>query len=352
MGFRLQRRIKIAPGLNLNISKRGLGISAGPRGAKVSIGPSGGRASVGVPGTGMRYEVRSSSGSHKKAAPAPRSRTTAPGASAAAMPGAMQIGLFGKLLKPPYERAFIDGAQRLLRQDFEGAYAGFYQCLQLDPTCIDAHLASAMLLVNKHEYQSAEGCLEQVIGSAQRNFPLIQRYLGFSSVQFELCITEEVRSVLSLDLRGAYLMLAEIYQDADKIDSAVSLLEKAWQAGFQDAVFRLSLVELYNDLEKDDELISLAQGTENQDDVTLSTLFYLGQAMMRKGYYDAAADVLKSALTKRKGRNENLLLETRYMLARVYEEAGKKSMAKRQYEQVLAKDFDFRDVKERLDQFG
>ncbi len=39
MGFRFQKRIKIAPGARLNVSKRGLGVSAGPRGATISTGP-------------------------------------------------------------------------------------------------------------------------------------------------------------------------------------------------------------------------------------------------------------------------------------------------------------------------
>jgi hypothetical protein len=34
MGFRWQRRIKIAPGLRLNVSKSGLGLSVDTRGAR------------------------------------------------------------------------------------------------------------------------------------------------------------------------------------------------------------------------------------------------------------------------------------------------------------------------------
>lgn len=56
MGFRFYRRIKIAPGLSLNLGKRGTSVSVGPRGAKVTFGPNGTRSSVGIPGTGMRYE--------------------------------------------------------------------------------------------------------------------------------------------------------------------------------------------------------------------------------------------------------------------------------------------------------
>ena len=34
MSFRLQRSIKIAKGIRLNVSKSGLGVSVGPRGRK------------------------------------------------------------------------------------------------------------------------------------------------------------------------------------------------------------------------------------------------------------------------------------------------------------------------------
>jgi len=55
MGWRFRRRIRLAPGLHLNVSKSGLGISAGPRGAKIGIGPRGMHRSLGLPGTGIHY---------------------------------------------------------------------------------------------------------------------------------------------------------------------------------------------------------------------------------------------------------------------------------------------------------
>ena len=55
MAFRLFRRIKIAPGITLNLSKSGLSASAGVRGARVTLGPRGVRRTVGVPGTGISY---------------------------------------------------------------------------------------------------------------------------------------------------------------------------------------------------------------------------------------------------------------------------------------------------------
>jgi hypothetical protein len=55
MGFRLFRRIRIAPGLGINLSKSGISLSAGVRGARVTVGPRGVRRTVGIPGTGISY---------------------------------------------------------------------------------------------------------------------------------------------------------------------------------------------------------------------------------------------------------------------------------------------------------
>ncbi|MGE4532244.1 DUF4236 domain-containing protein [Halomonas sp.] len=58
MAFRFQRRIRLAPGVRLNLSKRGLGLSVGPRGASLSLGPSGVHGHAGIPGTGLSYRQK------------------------------------------------------------------------------------------------------------------------------------------------------------------------------------------------------------------------------------------------------------------------------------------------------
>jgi hypothetical protein len=58
MGFRFQKRIKIFPGVRLNISKSGLGVSVGPRGAKLSVGPTGTFVHTSAVGTGLYYRQK------------------------------------------------------------------------------------------------------------------------------------------------------------------------------------------------------------------------------------------------------------------------------------------------------
>ncbi|WP_025785375.1 DUF4236 domain-containing protein [Sporosarcina sp. D27] len=66
MGFRFQKRIKIAPGVRLNISKSGVSTSLGRRGASITVGKRGVRANVGIPGTGISYSEQLTSKRSKR----------------------------------------------------------------------------------------------------------------------------------------------------------------------------------------------------------------------------------------------------------------------------------------------
>ena len=63
MGLRFHRRIRVLPGVHLNLSRSGIGASIGGRGAHVGITARGQRyASIGIPGAGVswrEYERRS-----------------------------------------------------------------------------------------------------------------------------------------------------------------------------------------------------------------------------------------------------------------------------------------------------
>jgi hypothetical protein len=59
MAIRFRRRIKLAPGLHLNVSGSGLSLSAGPRGASMTFGGRRGAYMItGIPGTGLYARQR------------------------------------------------------------------------------------------------------------------------------------------------------------------------------------------------------------------------------------------------------------------------------------------------------
>src|SRR5690606_27464069 len=90
MAFRFRRSIKLAPGLRLNVGKRGVSVSAGVRGASVTLGRNGLYGNVGAPGTGISYRTRLAGGARTR----PR-RATGRAASSGALAGlsAVKLGL-------------------------------------------------------------------------------------------------------------------------------------------------------------------------------------------------------------------------------------------------------------------
>ena len=67
MGLRFHKKIKILPGVDINVSKSGLGLSVGPKGAKVSVNPKGDvYGNVSIPGTGISYREKLNKNNKKK----------------------------------------------------------------------------------------------------------------------------------------------------------------------------------------------------------------------------------------------------------------------------------------------
>ena len=122
MAFRFWRRIRIAPGVTLNLSKSGGSLSFGPRGAKFTIGPRGKRATVGIPGTGLFYTTTlpsGRSGGRKSASYlAPAVPTVRPPACAggphADREDRLTLGFFKRLITPDEEEALVDGMLELV----------------------------------------------------------------------------------------------------------------------------------------------------------------------------------------------------------------------------------------------
>lgn len=70
MGFRFRKRVKLAPGVHLNLGGKSASVSVGPKGAKLNIGAKGVRATAGIAGTGISYSQLLKSGQKVHAADA------------------------------------------------------------------------------------------------------------------------------------------------------------------------------------------------------------------------------------------------------------------------------------------
>lgn len=68
MGFKFRKRIKIAPGIHINVGKTGISTSIGKRGSTINIGKNGTKATFGIPRTGLSYSTKLSGKKNKKPA--------------------------------------------------------------------------------------------------------------------------------------------------------------------------------------------------------------------------------------------------------------------------------------------
>ena len=76
MGFRFRKSIKLAPGVRLNLTKKGISsLSVGKRGASVNIGKKGTRGTVGLPGSGLSYSAYQAHNKAKTTESAPKSHS-------------------------------------------------------------------------------------------------------------------------------------------------------------------------------------------------------------------------------------------------------------------------------------
>ena len=83
---RAWRRVRLAPGVTINLSKSGPSVSVGPRGSKVTFNRRGLRETVGIPGTGIYAtrqlsgggRARTAAGSTARLAPPPSPRSVPP----------------------------------------------------------------------------------------------------------------------------------------------------------------------------------------------------------------------------------------------------------------------------------
>jgi len=337
MAFRFWRRIRIAPGVTLNLSKSGGSLSFGPRGAKFTIGPRGKRVTVGIPGTGLFYTTKlPDKKSHSTSAVPtvhPKDRLT--------------LGFFKRLVTPSDEKALVDGCRELLLGNEEKALDHLRNAVHLAD---GAYLAGFLAL--KREYlEEAENHLVTAAEKHSRLGHYFAKY-GISAVM-SLPITDEVSAHVGPNLRGVLLGLVEIYQREKRWEDAIRCLERLQQLEPDDAVVRLSLAELLLDARPGDKntyqkVVQLAAGIENETPVHTALLLYKAKALRELGLLTAARDTLTGALRRKKDRAEELLRALRYERALVYEELGQRKRARTELEKLYAEDPDYEDVGARL----
>lgn len=344
MGFRFWRRIKVFPGVTLNLSKSGASVSVGPRGAKLTAGPSGARATGGIPGTGLFYTEklgtpeRKKRRSHKGGGARPREEPE--------VDGPLDPGFFERVFLDDEHEALIDGCREIIRGHTEEALD--FLSRSDDP---DACFLEAALCIKTGEFERALVRLETAARSSASLGQSLARH--DISVRVSLPITEEISARVQLDERGLLLTRVEALQLAGQTEAAVPLLEELLLLEPDDVVVKLSLAELLmeNDSRSTESVrrvMELTDGVENDSPICSGLMLYRARALNHLELHEAARTVCTAALRRKKDRELDLLNTIRYERALAYEGIGQARRCRSDLERIYATDADFMDVAERL----
>ncbi len=337
MPFRFWRRIRLAPGVTLNLSKSTASLSLGPRGAKYTISPRGNRVTAGIPGTGLFYTVhdrkRAGRGS---AVPTPRVPRR----------DRLQLGFFQRLRTPAEERRFVDGVRALNEGDQNAALAALEEARDLP----DAAWMAGMIRLRREELDAAKGHFQHALCRLGDLGALFGKYE--IAAQASLPITPDIFAHVFPRERGTRLALVEIAQHQGRHDVAMAHVERLLEIDPADPVVLLSFAEMALDTPEDralmDRVVRATAHVENETPVDTAILLYRGKALAALGLPDAAIDVFTLANRRRKDRPEALLHQIRYDRALLYHETGQRARARREFERIYAADPGFEDVAERL----
>jgi hypothetical protein len=69
MALRFNKRVKIAPGVRVNLGLKGVSTTIGPKGASVNFGKKGVHLNAGIPGTGISTRTKIGSGKKPLSSP-------------------------------------------------------------------------------------------------------------------------------------------------------------------------------------------------------------------------------------------------------------------------------------------
>jgi len=295
MPFRFFQRIRIAPGLTLNLSKGGVSVSAGPRGARLTAGTSGTRATVGLPGSGLHYTVLNP---HKKLTQASRP---------AAAP---KLGWLQRITLPKADQAFVQGWQAWGQGQIAEALDFFESVPASSAAGPDAAWSAALFYTQQEQFDKAAALLRQALQTPHQ--------LGKAFEQHGM--SPRVQVPVTPDVQADPVVLA-------------AYGELALEA---------------NDASATQRFLKVAAAVGNVTPVHTVVMYYRAQALVNQGLHTAALEVLSPALRRTKDRSPELLLNIRHLRAQVYQALGRKVQARADLERIYAEDPGFEGVAEAL----
>ena len=167
-------------------------------------------------------------------------------------------------------------------------------------------------------------------GTDPASDPFIRKYVA---ARFSLVVVEGVTVDLGVDRAAVGLALAELHQNAGDVAAAIAVVEQLEPTTYA----ALSLAELYSLAYRDSDVVALTNAVTNSDDTTALLCIFRAVALRDEGFFDGAREMFKEAL---KSKRRAPVIRHRALLerARCYEAEGKRALARKDLERIMAED--------------
>lgn len=332
MGFRVRKSFKVMPGVRMTVTPRGVSTSVDGKYARVTAHTSGRLTkSVSVPGTGISHVSSSGGGSGRSSARSVSRTSKAPVAVTARK--TKGPGLFApKWEKELFKALATDDVSSLVRIGTTYPEAR-HICMTLD----------GFMYRGPDKDSRARAVFEEVWDSGfdpeQDSFMTTYVVSALTSIEVAPGISAE----LPLGRDAVGLALAELRQEAGDLAGAAEIVESLEPS----ALAAVSLAELYAQQGRWQDVVDLTNGLEGNDDFTIFLLCQRGIALREQGYLQASREAFRASLSR---RSQPAPLKHRTLIERAmtYRAEGKKSMARKDLERVLAEDATYPGLSEAL----
>ncbi|MGC8840686.1 MAG: protein kinase domain-containing protein [Candidatus Sumerlaeaceae bacterium] len=147
---------------------------------------------------------------------------------------------------------------------------------------------------------------------------------------------------------GKFRQAGYLFRQLEQLERSVENWERHRQSQPDDSGVAFDLAKIYAETARYNEAIKVLQSIQDVPEYRRDVLRLMAECFIEKGLYEVAADRLLEALGPQwKCQRDNLQLV--YDLASAYERAGRLEEAKELYSKILAVDYCYRDVLQKLE---
>jgi tetratricopeptide (TPR) repeat protein len=236
--------------------------------------------------------------------------------------------------------------------DYKEAFRLYKEVGEFEKAAQSIHLIGDVMTAASHfekagNFEKAAGLYEEIQEFAKAAYCYGKAGNFEKAAELYEGLSDKLLSASFYERAGLYSKAAKLYRDANQNQQAILNYQKHLDEYGEDSQIAYALGVLYLREERTEEAIKIFQKLVPVEEYRRDALVNLAECFVQEQLYDIAIDRYTECL----GGETKVTFENRpvfYGLGLAYELAGRLPNAKEIYEKILAVDFYYRDVRDRL----